>query len=455
MSNNNNGQPAQWNSRFGYIMVAAGAAIGLGNIWKFPYLAYRGGGGIFLITYIIIIILMAHPMVEMETAIGRFGKSDTVTVYEKINKKWGFVGWIANICTIGINMFYVVVGGWVLKYAAQFIFSGDFGEDTSSFFNGFISEPVEPLIWSTILLAFTCFLLLFGITEIVEKVTKVIMPALFVILIFCAVYACAVTPGAVEGLKYYLLPDFKNFNFKVFADAATQVLFSVGIGWGIFTTLGANIPDSNNLKSDAILVSVCDTMAAILAGFVVIPTAFAGGMEVSKGPALLFDVMAGIYGKLPGGRLIGSAFFIGVAFAVLSSLFTFFEISIRTFEEKLKMGRKKGIIVFAIIVLLVTFLYLLDLVHFLTSSFRGRASRVLRCTVCMTGLTASPVTYYFLLAAYLPVFSLRKSGDLKGYEKELYKNTDHKLSKFDKALTVVVIPLFMVIVLLNVFGFLG
>ena len=221
MSNNNNGQPAQWNSRFGYIMVAAGAAIGLGNIWKFPYLAYRGGGGIFLITYIIIIILMAHPMVEMETAIGRFGKSDTVTVYEKINKKWGFVGWIANICTIGINMFYVVVGGWVLKYAAQFIFSGDFGEDTSSFFNGFISEPVEPLIWSTILLAFTCFLLLFGITEIVEKVTKVIMPALFVILIFCAVYACAVTPGAVEGLKYYLLPDFKNFNFKVFADAAT------------------------------------------------------------------------------------------------------------------------------------------------------------------------------------------------------------------------------------------
>ena len=352
MSNNNNGQPAQWNSRFGYIMVAAGAAIGLGNIWKFLYLAYRGGGGIFLITYIIIIILMAHPMVEMETAIGRFGKSDTVTVYEKINKKWGFVGWIANICTIGINMFYVVVGGWVLKYAAQFIFSGDFGEDTSSFFNGFISEPVEPLIWSTILLAFTCFLLLFGITEIVEKVTKVIMPALFVILIFCAVYACAVTPGAVEGLKYYLLPDFKNFNFKVFADAATQVLFSVGIGWGIFTTLGANIPDSNNLKSDAILVSVCDTMAAILAGFVVIPTAFAGGMEVSKGPALLFDVMAGIYGKLPGGRLIGSVFFIGVAFAVLSSLFTFFEISIRTFEEKLKMGRKKGIIVFAIIVLI-------------------------------------------------------------------------------------------------------
>ena len=119
MGNNTNQAPQQWNSRFGYIMVAAGAAIGLGNIWKFPYLAYQGGGGIFLIVYIIVIALMAHPMVEMETAIGRHSASDTVTCFERINKKWGFIGWIANICTWMINMYYVVVGGWVLKYAVQ------------------------------------------------------------------------------------------------------------------------------------------------------------------------------------------------------------------------------------------------------------------------------------------------------------------------------------------------
>lgn len=147
----------------------------------------------------------------------------------------------------------------------------------------------------------------------------------------------------------------ENINISIISikkfECYRDKLYNVGIRQAVIR-YGTLIPDSNNLKSDAILVSVCDTMAAILAGFVVIPTAFAGGMEVSKGPALLFDVMAGIYGKLPGGRLIGSAFFIGVAFAVLSSLFTFFEISIRTFEEKLKMGRKKGIIVFAIIVLI-------------------------------------------------------------------------------------------------------
>lgn len=451
----NNGQ-AQFKSRFGYIMVAAGAAIGLGNIWKFPYLAYRGGGGIFLVTYIIIIILMAHPMVEMETAIGRFGKSDTVSVFEKINKKWGFVGWIANICTLGINMFYVVVGGWVLKYAVQFITSGDFGEDTNVFFNGFISKPVEPIIWAVIVLFIASFLLLFGITEIVEKVTKVIMPVLFAILVFCAVYACATLPGAVEGLKYYLVPNFKNFNFKVFADAATQVLFSVGIGWGIFTTLGANISDSSNLKGDAIMVSIMDTMAAVLAGFVVIPTAFGAGMEVTKGPALLFDVMAGIYGSMPGGRLIGSVFFVGVMFAVFSSLFTFFEISMKTFEVKLKMGRKKGVIAVSLIIFVGNILVSLGFGPLSSfkipwPSFTGVEMYGLYDWLdCFTGYVLLP------LGCLLTCIFVAKVWGFDAYEKELFHDgRDGKLKSFDKLLTVAVIPIFMVIVFLNVFGFLG
>lgn len=437
-------------------MVAAGAAIGLGNIWKFPYLAYRGGGGIFLITYIIIIILMAHPMVEMETAIGRFGKSDTVTVYEKIGKKWGFVGWIANICTLGINMFYVVVGGWVMKYAVQFIISGDFGEDTNVFFHGFISKPVEPIIWAFIVMFITSFLLLFGITEIVEKVTKIIMPALFVILIFCAVYACAALPGAVEGLKYYLVPNFKNFSFKVFADAATQVLFSVGIGWGIFTTLGANISDESNLKSDAIMVSIMDTLAAIIAGFVVIPTAFGAGMDVTKGPALLFDVMAEIYGSLPGGRILGSLFFIGVMFAVFSSLFTFFEISVKTFEEKLKMGRKNGVIAVSVIIFIGNILVSLGFgplegFKLPWPSLGGVEMYGLYDWLdCFTGYLLLPV------GCLLTCIFVWKVWGFDGYEKELFHNgRDGKLTAFSKVLTVAVIPLFMVIVLLNVFGFLG
>lgn len=451
----NNGQ-AHFKSRFGYIMVAAGAAIGLGNIWKFPYLAYRGGGGIFLITYIIIIVLMAHPMVEMETAIGRFGKSDTVSVYEKISKKWGFVGWIANICTLGINMFYVVVGGWVLKYAVQFIISGDFGKDTNVFFNGFISKPVEPIIWAFIVMFITSFLLLFGITEIVEKVTSVIMPILFVILVFCAVYACATLPNAVDGLKYYLVPNFRHFNFKVFADAVTQVLFSVGIGWGIFTTLGANISDSSNLKSDAVMVSVMDTFAAILAGFVVIPTAFGAGMDVTKGPALLFDVMTEIYGSLPGGRLIGSLFFVGVLFAVFSSLFTFFEISVKTFEERLQMGRQKGVIMVSIIIFIGNIFVSLGFGPL--EGFKLPWPSVAGIEMyglydwldCFTGYVLLP------LGCLLTCIFVAKVWGFDAYEKELFHDgRDGKLKSFDRLLTIAVIPVFMVIVFLNVFGFLG
>ena len=147
MSNQTNSETRQWGSRFGYLMVAAGAAIGLGNIWRFPYLAYQGGGGIFLIVYIIVVALMGHPMVEMETAIGRHTGKDTVTAFARISKKWGAAGWIANICTLMINMYYVVVGGWVAKYAFQYVVSGDFGSDKQAYYDSFTSSTVEPIIW--------------------------------------------------------------------------------------------------------------------------------------------------------------------------------------------------------------------------------------------------------------------------------------------------------------------
>ena len=451
---NNTKKKGEFGSRFGYIMVAAGAAIGLGNIWKFPYLAYRGGGGIFLLTYIVIIMLMAHPMVEMETAIGRFGKADTVTVFEKINPKWAFVGWIANLCTLLINMYYVVVGGWVLKYAIHFILSGEFG-DTSVFYNSVISAPVEPIVWAFILLVGVMFMLFFGITEIAEKVSKVIMPALFVLLVFCGIYACVVTPGAAEGLKYYLLPAPENFSFKVFADAATQVLFSVGIGWGLFTTLGASLPDNNNLKSDALMVSVMDTLAAILAGFVVIPTAYGAGIELQAGPSLLFKVMTGIYGQLPGGRLIGSFFFIAVTFAVISSLFSFFEVNIKTAEIKLGMGRKKAIffvggLIFAGNILCSLGWGPLANVTLPWPSFTGIAFYNFHDWFdCFSGYVLLP------LGCLLTCLFVTKGWGWEGYTKEIHKHDPQNakpLSKFDKTLITVVIPVFMVIVLLNVFG---
>ncbi len=449
--------PAQWGSRFGYIMVAAGAAVGLGNIWKFPYLAYESGGGAFIITFIVIAALVAYPMVKIETAIGRRGGGDTVSCFEAINPKWGFVGWIANLCTVLINMFYVVVGGWVLKYAVQYIISGDFGDDTVVYFEGFTGSTFEPIIWTFILMAFVSILLLFGITNIAERVVKIVMPCLFVFLIICGIWALFSIDGATEGLSYYLIPDFSDYSFKTFAQAATQVLFSVGIGWGIFTTLGTNVPKSNNIKSDSALIVASDAIVAIVAGFVVIPAAFAGGTDFEAGPRLVFEVMTGTFAQLPGGRIIGIIFFVALLFAVISSLFTFFEIPMRTFEVKLKLGRKKAVLIVACIIFAGNILVSLGFgalnwlqLPWPDASVDGfiAAYGIYDWLDCFTAYILLPVGV--VLAC---IFVVRAWGFMH-YEKELTNGGElKKVTTFEKVLITVIIPLFMILVFLNVFGF--
>ena len=447
-------QKQQWGSRFGYLMVAAGASIGLGNIWKFPYLAYRGGGGVFLVVYLLVVLALAKPMVQMETAIGRHTGLDTVTAFERINPKWGFIGWIGNLCTIMINFYYVVVGGWVLRYLCQFIFVGDFGGDPSAFFQAFTTDPVAPIIWSMILLVFVSVMMLFGITNSVEKLSKYMMPTLIVMLIICGVYACTISEGAVEGLKYYLLPNFENFTVKVFADAVTQVLFSVGIGWSLFITLGANVPKENNLRSDALFISFADTFAAVLAGFVIIPSAFGAGIDVQKGPALVFEVMSGIFLNLPGGRIIGSFFFLALMFAVMSSLFSFFETNIRTCEVKFNMDRKKATIIMAIIIGIANIFvslgfgpmsdFKLPWLYYGSTEFYGLYDWL----DCFSGYVLMP------LGCILVCLFVSRVWNWKRYGAELtHDGRDGEINLWDKISAYVIIPLFMIIVILNVFGF--
>lgn len=444
----------QWGSRFGYLMVAAGASIGLGNMWKFPYLAYRGGGGVFLAVYILVVLVLAKPMVEMETAVGRHGAADTVTVFEKINPKWGFVGWLGNLCTLLINFYYVVVGGWVLRYAVQFIFVGDFGGEPAVFFRNFTQDPVQPVLWAIGLLIFISVMLAFGITNTVEKLAKFIMPALFVLLIICGVYACTVNDGAVQGLKYYLLPDFSKFTVKVFADAVTQVLFSVGIGWSLFVTLGANIPKENNLRSDALFVSFADTVAALLGGFVIIPSAFGAGIDVQAGPALVFEVMSGIFLNLPGGRIIGSFFFVALTFAVISSLFSFFEINIRTAEIKWGLGRKKATVLLSLIIGVGNIFvslgfgpmsdFKLPWVYFGSTAAYG----LYDWFDCFSAYVLMP------LGCILVCLFTWRVWKWKDYEAELTNGgRNGRVTAWDKICTCVMVPLCMVIVILNVFGF--
>ena len=232
------------------------------------------------------------------------------------------------------------------------------------------------------------------------------------------------------------------------------MLFSVGIGWGIYETLGANIPKKNNLKSDAILVSICDTGAAILAGFVIIPSAFAGGVDMQSGPSLIFLVMTGIFSKLPGGRLIGICFFLAIVFAVISSLFTFFEISIRTFEDNLKMGRIKATLIISLII---------GAGNIIVSLGFGVLSGIRLPWLDASGISylglydwLDTFTGYILLplGCLLVCLFVSKVWGFEEYEKELTNNGKcGRITLYDKILTYIVVPVFMVIIILNVFGF--
>ncbi len=334
------GETKEFGSRFGYIMVAAGAAIGLGNIWKFPYIAYGDGGGTFLIIYIIICFLLGQPAILAETAVGRFSRANAIDSYKNINSKWAFLGVLMTLTTLMIDFYYMIVSGYVLKYTVAYITATDFGPDKAAYYNAFISDPVEPLVYGALVIALTGVILAAGITEKVEKLCKVILPALLVLLIICGVWALRISPGAVDGLKFYLIPNLSKLNATTFADGCMQVMFSAGIGWAIFITLGANVSDSHNLRHDSTWVIVCDTAIAILAGFVIIPSVVGAGSKMDSGPSLIFLAMTSIFEKFPGGQIIGLFFFLSLIFAVFSTCFTIVEIPVMVVQEKFHMSHK-------------------------------------------------------------------------------------------------------------------
>lgn len=457
MSSMEKKQTANFGSRFGYIMVAAGAAIGLGNIWKFPYLAYGGGGGAFIVIYLIFVILLGRPVCEMENAIGRYARTNAIDAYGVVNPKYKFIGAIQVLCTVMIDMYYIIVSGYVLKYAVQFLLGGNFGGDNAAYYMNFISDPIEPLVYAIIIMVFTIVMLQKGMTEWVEKVTKVIMPMLFLLLLVCGVWALFKIDGAVEGLKFLFIPKFENLTWKVVADACMQVMFSVGIGWTIFVTVAANMSDSANIRQDSTLVCLCDTLVACTAGFVIIPSVVGSGMNMTAGPSLIFLAMTEIFGQLPGGNIMGFLFFTALIFAVISTYFTILEIPVKCVQEKLNMSRAKALWSTGGFIMLGGILCSLSQGEGLLSGIRlpwwAYNTGVVYYNIydwvdCLSGYVLLP------LGCLLTAFYCAKVWGFDNLEKELMKDgRDGKYSKWDKVVAIVIVPILTLIVILNCFGF--
>lgn len=343
-----NEERSNFTGKLGFVLAAAGSAVGLGNIWRFPYLAAKYGGGIFLLVYILLALTFGFTLMAAEIAIGRKTGLSAVEAFRALDKRYGFIGYLASAVPVIILPYYSVIGGWVMKYMWAFM-SGDAKNTVNdNYFTGFISGTAQPITWFFLFIGITAVVVLCGVEKGVENVSKVMMPILVVLSVVIAVYSVT-APGAFDGVKYYLLPDFSKFSATTVLAAMGQLFYSMSLAMGIMITYGSYMKKDVNLESSVKQIEIFDTGIAFLAGLMIIPAvfAFSGGSPESlgKGPSLMFVTMPKVFESMPGGTVIGAAFFILVLFAALTSSISLMETVVSIACDKFKLGRTPSCIV--------------------------------------------------------------------------------------------------------------
>ncbi len=334
---------SSFSGKLGFVLATAGSAVGLGNIWRFPYLAARYGGGIFLLVYLVLALTFGFALMCAEIAIGRKTGISAIGAYKKLDKKFSFLGLLTSLVPIIILPYYSVIGGWIIKYLGQILIGGLEGAATDGFFDSFISHPSEPMGWFLLYLGATALVVLSGVEKGVEKVSKVMMPILVVLTVFIAVYSLFM-PGAIDGLIYYVKPDFSKFSITTVLAAMGQLFYSMSLAMGIMITYGSYMKKDVHIENSVKQIELFDTGIAFFAGLMIIPAvfAFSGGDEsaLGKGPGLMFVTLPKVFLSMPGGSFIGAVFFILVLFAALTSSISLMETAVSIFMDKLKWKRK-------------------------------------------------------------------------------------------------------------------
>lgn len=351
-----NQKRSSFTGKLGFVLAAAGSAVGLGNIWRFPYLAAKYGGGIFLLVYILLAVTFGFSLMIAEIAIGRKTGLSAIGAFKKLNIKYSFIGYLASIIPLIILPYYSVIGGWVTKYLYAFLSGGVADTAQDAYFGEFISKTGEPVVWFLIFLGATALIVLGGVEKGIEKVSKIMMPVLVILSIAIAIYSVFL-PGAIDGVKYYLMPDFSKFSATTVLAAMGQLFYSMSLAMGIMITYGSYMKKDTNLESSVTQIELFDTGIAFFAGLMIIPAVFvfSGGTPeaLGKGPSLMFVTLPKVFESMAGGTYIGVAFFLLVLFAALTSSISLMETVVSILCDKLKIGRKLScFIVFAVSVAL-------------------------------------------------------------------------------------------------------
>ena len=342
----------------GFVLAAAGSAVGLGNIWRFPYLAARDGGGLFLVIYIILALTFGFTLLTTEVAIGRKTKQSPLTAYSKVKKGWGFLGVIASLVPVIIMPYYCVIGGWVVKYFIAFLTGEGTAAAEDGYFGGFITGHVQPISLMVIFLFIVAFIVFLGVEKGIESSSKIIMPILILLVIAISIFAITirytdaegVTRTGLEGLKIYVIPNLEGLTvkrfFSVLLDAMGQLFFSLSVAMGIMIAYGSYVRDDANMVSSINQIEIFDTVVAFLAGVMIIPAVYTfmgtEGMDAS-GPSLMFVSLPKVFSAMgKAGNVIGCLFFAMVLFAALTSAVSVMEAVVSSLMDKFHMSRIKA-----------------------------------------------------------------------------------------------------------------
>ena len=337
-----------FSNRMGFILATAGAAVGLGNIWRFPYLAAEYGGGIFLLIYLLLVVTLGFTIMITEIAVGRSTGCGVLGAFAKISRKWRFIGYLSLMVPCIILPYYSVIGGWVMKYGFEFITGGGAGiaSNAEGFFAAFTGSIASPIFWSVLFILITAVIMLFGVKKGIERTSRILMPVLFVMLIGLAIY-CICMPGGLDGLAYYLYPDFSKFSFEAVVAAMGQLFYSLTLGFGVMITYGSYLAKKENLEKSVHIIEIFDTGVAVLAGLLIVPAAFvfSGGSPESlgAGPGLMFEALPQVFETFPGGDIVGAIFFICVFFAALTSAICMYEVPVAALMEKFNIKRPAAV----------------------------------------------------------------------------------------------------------------
>lgn len=335
---------SSFSNTLGFVLAAAGSAVGLGNLWRFPYLAAKYGGGIFILVYLILALTLGFTLMLTEIAIGRRTGLSAINAFQKLDKRFGIIGYLACAASFIITPYYCVIGGWVVKYLITFLTGNVGAAAEEEYYNGFITGSAEPILWFGVFVLFTAVVVMIGVEKGIERASCVLMPVLIVLTVAIALY-CVTRPGAMEGVKYYLLPDFSRFSATTVLAAMGQLFYSMSLAMGTMITYGSYMKKEDNLEKSVRQIELFDTALAILAGFMIVPSVFvfSGGNEeaLGKGPSLMFVTMPKVFENMKFGSIIGTVFFLLVLFAALTSSISLMETNVSIVCDKWGWSRKR------------------------------------------------------------------------------------------------------------------